>query len=283
MNKNLILSGGLLLLLTLTGITHSVEQEISHNAPSANDLFTLKPYRANYFLPAHYSEKPDRAFFQPLNPNDREGKKIEIEFQISLFFDVWQGLFKENDTVRFAYTQNAYWQAYDKSAYFRDTDYQPELFYQLPMSRQWGDWQWQTTTAGFWHESNGKGGSYERSWNRVFVGFQVANGNFAINFKPWVRLKFSHDYNKDISHYRGHGEIEFLYQTENNQQFMAKSRNDIDSGFSRGYEELAWLFPITGNLRGFIKLTSGYGESISSYNHYDNTAGIGVALSGWQL
>ncbi|GAA4647814.1 hypothetical protein GCM10023116_00760 [Kistimonas scapharcae] len=250
---------------------------------SESDLFILKPYRTNYLLPAHHSQKPNQAFFAPLNPNDRNVKRTEIEFQLSLRFAFAGNLFKPDDTLQFAYTQNSFWQAYDKSAYFRDTDYQPELFYTLPMNHTWGEWVWRSASAGFLHESNGKGGDNEHSWNRVYLDFLLENGNVAISLKPWVRLKITnHDYNKDISHYRGDGELQ-LHYTLNNHQMIFKSRNNLGSLFSRGYEEFTWLFPIHRNLQGMIKLTSGYGESISDYNHYNNTFGFGVAFSHWQL
>lgn len=91
------------------------------------------------------------------------------------------------------------------------------------------------------------------------------------------------DYNPDITHYRGNEEIQFAFQW-GEQNFFLISCNNIGNGFSRGYEDFGWLFPIYSNLKGFIKLVSGYGQSISSYSYYyNNSAGIGFVFSGKAL
>ena len=282
-NFLILVSAGVLLNTSYVSLSAAETTSADVHTDRDAELFILKPYRTNYLFPVHYSQKPNQTFFAPLNPNDKKVKRTEIEFQLSLRFAFAGNILRPDDTVQFAYTQNSFWQAYDESAYFRDTDYQPELFYTLPVNHVWGEWTWRSASIGFLHESNGKGGDNEHSWNRIYLDFLVENGNLAISLRPWLRLKVtSHDYNKDITHYRGDGEMQ-LYYTLGNHQLMLKSRNNLSSLFSRGYEELAWLFPIHRNLQGFIKLTTGYGESISDYNHYNNTFGIGVAFSHWQL
>ncbi|WP_305463554.1 phospholipase A [Photobacterium leiognathi] len=47
---------------------------------------------------------------------------------------------------------------------------------------------------------------------------------------------------------------------------------------SHGYERITWSFPIYKRLRGYMMLESGYGISISDYNHYDNAGGIGFSF-----
>ncbi|MEF1219294.1 phospholipase A, partial [Photobacterium damselae] len=55
-------------------------------------------------------------------------------------------------------------------------------------------------------------------------------------------------------------------------------RNALESGFSRSYEKLTWNFPIYKRLRGYMLVESGYGLSISDYDHYDNGVGMGIAF-----
>ncbi len=264
-----------LLALALPSVDARADEQASAQPSS---LFVLKTYRQNYILPLYYTDPQDQAFFEPANPNKNPLKREGIEFQLSLRVAAAENLLRNHDSLQFAYTQNSFWQAYDKSAYFRDTDYQPELFYTLPLGYRWGNWHLKSISTGFWHESNGRGGDQERSWNRIYLSALVQNGGFSIELKPWTRVRFTgRDYNKDITHYRGDEEITLKYQL-GRQSFRLLSRNNISSGFSRGYEELDWVFPLYKNLAGYLKFTSGYGQSISSYNFYNNSAGVGVTF-----
>jgi phospholipase A1 len=42
-----------------------------------------------------------------------------------------------------------------------------------------------------------------------------------------------------------------------------------------------WSFPIHRNLKGFVQVFSGFGETLIDYNHRQTTFGIGVALVDW--
>lgn len=80
-----------------------------------------------------------------------------------------------------------------------------------------------------------------------------------------------------IAAYNGNEEIQFAFQW-GEQNFFLISRNNIGNGFSRGYGDFGWIFPVYSNLKGFIKLVSGYGQSISSYSYYNNSTGIGFVF-----
>ena len=68
-----------------------------------------------------------------------------------------------NISLDVAYTQLMYWQFYAKSQYFRETDYEPEVFISDNFLKNW------LLNAGAVHESNGRGGELERSWNRAYL------------------------------------------------------------------------------------------------------------------
>jgi phospholipase A1 len=38
------------------------------------------------------------------------------------------------------------------------------------------------------HQSNGRGGSLSRSWNRLFANFVAERGNLALSLNPWYRI-----------------------------------------------------------------------------------------------
>ena len=85
--------------------------------------------------------------------NRYSGAQTEMEFQISAKERLLDSKFY------FGYTQKSFWQAYDfaNSSPFRETDYNPELFYRTGgTSVDFGKWE---MDIGFEHESNGQSGA----------------------------------------------------------------------------------------------------------------------------
>lgn len=247
--------------------------------PAASEQFNLSLYQNNYLLPVYYSDKPFQSYFIPQNPNGGKINQTSLQFQFSLKYGLAENLFSDHDDIFIAYTQRANWQAYDPSAYFSDTQYQPEIFYTLYHNWQKHGFSLNSSSLGFEHQSNGKGGIYERSWNRVYLKFIGQYQNFSYELKPWVRIHFpdSTDYNSDINHYMGYGHIKLNWHI--GQQLLSLTlRNQIESGFARGYQELSWKFTIYKKLQGYLLMQSGYGLTVSTYNHYDNAVGIGISF-----
>ncbi|MEZ8025719.1 phospholipase [Enterovibrio norvegicus] len=243
-----------------------------HAVASIEDLTA---HRDNYFLPFYKEQKVNQARFEALNPNDTPAKDTFIQFQISLKYRLLD-LDNEGDSGRggdglyVAYTQRSNWEAYDSSAYFRDSDYNPELFYRLTFE----NWQ---TSIGFEHQSNGAGGDIEVSWNRAYIDVQYDFEHGFVRFKPWARVG-SVDYNPDIDEFLGYGEVELGWLPTQNNEIKLLARNVFTQDFERGYYNLSWNFPIYQGLRGYVKAETGYGLTISNYNFRDSAYGLGVAF-----
>lgn len=245
---------------------------------SSNNLL-LQQYKDNYVLPFYYTQKLNYPEYQSVIPEDGKLSKYNVNFQISLKYRLASGILNQNDKLYVAYTQRSNWQAYASSAYFRDTEYEPSIFWTLPEKAENNTLGYAGTTVGLVHESNGRGGEQERSWNRAFADFTFEHNNYTLSIKPWLRLDFgAKDYNKDITNYMGYGRVSMNWSVDNKNLISLTVRNALESGFSRGYERITWSFPIYKRLRGYMMLESGYGISISDYNHYDNAGGIGFSF-----
>ena len=249
--------------------------------------FTLMAHKPNYILAGAYnSQGYDATLFQEQYRDPSiEFDDTEAQFQISIKTPLWVGLFDKVD-IYGAYTNRSFWQVYNSglSSPFRETDHEPEIWAQFTPAWEIFGFKNLANSIGFVHQSNGQGGVLSRSWNRVYANFVFARGNFAIGFKPWIRLSegTSNDDNPDITDYLGHYELRAGYKW-NEQVFSVMSRNNLESGFDRGAFEFAWSFPLWKYpyLKGYIQYFRGYGESLIDYNHRVHRIGIGVSLTDW--
>jgi phospholipase A1 len=247
--------------------------------------FSIMSHQANYLLlAAHNFQEWNSELYESASGRTISFDDTEVQFQLSIKTPLAIDLFDKNLDIFGAYTVQSFWQAYnsDISSPFRETNHQPEIWLQ---SRH--DWSLfgiknSVNTFGFVHQSNGQSSSLSRSWNRVYAGILLEKGNFAAQLKPWLRIEESatSDDNPDITDFLGHGEMHLAYK-KGDHVFSLMSRNNLESGFSKGAVELGWSFPLFSYdyIKGYIQYFSGYGESLIDYNSYVNKIGIGVMLT----
>ncbi|MDD1793404.1 phospholipase A [Enterovibrio sp. ZSDZ42] len=225
-------------------------------------------HRDNYLLPYYKESNVNQARFAPLNPNNTRAKDTFVQFQFSVKYQIFEF---DQHGLYMAYTQRSNWEAYDSSAYFRDSSYNPELFYRLNVEM----WQW---SLGAEHESNGAGGNNEVSWNRAY-GEVKRNWEWGyLRFKPWLRVG-SVSYNPTISDYLGFGEVELGWHPTDSQEVKVLIGNLFADDIDRTLYRLSWNFPIYQGLRGYLKAETGYGLTVSNYNFDDSAYGLGFAFN----
>ena len=255
------------------------EQRIEDDA--RRETFTLTARKPNYFLVTSMGT-PNQAPHEFMGSADRLESE-EIKFQLSFQTKMADDLIAGNGDLWFGYTQVAYWQLFNSaiSAPFRETNYEPEVYVAFLTSYRLLGLKLRSVNAGLVHQSNGRADPLSRSWNRVFADFQLTRGDFALSFKPWVRIKEdpAEDNNPDIENYLGRYELRLFYNWRG-QVFSAMLRNVLDSEH-RLNSELAWSFPISRRLRGLVQWYNGYGENLIDYNFNTHRIGVGVLLTDW--
>ena len=251
--------------------------------------YDVSLYAPNYFLFGRYTNDLNTAPFDPLVGGGvlapgTELDSTEAAFQLSFKFRLWT-----TDDRRWgawaAYTQQSQWQLYNDSGNasrpFRETNYMPELILSYKPGLEWGGLQWNLLNLAFNHQSNGRSDTLSRSWNRLIASFGVESGNLGLMGRLWWRLPESSDSddNPTISDYYGWGDLSAIYKWRG-QSFSGTIRGNPSTG--KGAAQLTWTTqPLLGPLRGYVKLFSGYGESLIDYNWNQTTFGIGVALNDW--
>jgi phospholipase A1 len=271
-----------------------VAEQVQSQQPSAIDKrlnpettpFTLMAHKPNYILFGAYNfEGYDATLYQDQfdDPSIDFGD-VEAQFQISVKLPILVDVFDKVD-VYGAYTNLSFWQLYETdSSPFRETNHEPEAWVQFNSNWKFAGFTNSANLFGIVHQSNGRGGVLSRSWNRIFANFLVERESLALSFKPWYRIPEddSSDDNPDITDYLGHYEIRAAYKWKEH-VFSAMSRNNLESGFTKGAVELSWSFPLWNYpyLKGYIQYFNGYGESLIDYDRRVNKIGIGVSLTDW--
>jgi len=222
-------------------------------------------------------------FMVPLSWSENyDGEQSEVIFQLSAKHRVFGSRFY------LAYSQISFWQAYDKSnsSPFRDTNYNPEVFYRFA-ERRLGDGLL-GMDAGFEHQSNGRLVGDSRSWNLLYAAPYWRSRNWLIYAKARYRIPESEketpdsavgDDNPDITEYLGYSDIHVVRTFRRGQQLRLLVRGYI--GRSRGLIEATFSVPVPGDSASYfcLKASEGYGESLLDYNRSNTRVSLGIMFN----
>ena len=266
------------LLQTLTPVerTALASRAVQENKVE-NNPYSLLLYKPTYIMPFYYTQMPYQTIYNGQTPDNQTVMNTEFKAQLSFQVPILQSMLKKGDRLAMAYTQDSFWQVYAESQYFRETNYEPELFFRRMESNQL-TWQ-----VGFVHQSNGRGGDYERSWNRLYGKMIYSGSNWLIDFNTWALVLkdvSSNLHNPNIADYMGNSDTTLSYKFGPT-TLSLMTRNNLQSSFKRGTEQLTFSFPLQGHFHGFVFAFSGYGQSLIEYDHYTNAFGMGIAFNDW--
>ena len=244
-------------------------------------------HKPNYILPLTWVDTPNP---RPNSPRlGRSGydyglENEETKYQISFKIPLLTGIFDEQTTLWFGYTQQSFWQVYNQedSAPFRETNYEPEIFFRQRLDWNVGPGTLNGVTLGFNHESNGQSEPRSRSWNRIISTVAYSYDRWLFMVEPWYRIpeQKGDDDNADIEKYLGYASYNAVYKLSDNRTLSVKLFNNLRST-NRTSVELGFSFPMGSTLKGFVQVYSGYGESMIDYNHRIDRVGIGIILNDW--
>jgi len=251
-----------------------LEEKIKKEKEAVNNPLSVILYRPTYVLPYYYTQSPYRAIYetpQGLPPGNQKIMRNEFKAQMSFLVPVFPHMFHNpNWAINAAYTQLMYWQVYARSQYFRETNYEPEVFFEDHFHRNW------LLRVGLNHQSNGRGGMLERSWNRAIASLQVAGENWLVGIRTWSILSQGEDTPK-IGHYLGYENVFFSYKIYN--LIASLKLQNIESGLHRGSYEVTLSYPLLKHISLFGQYFNGYGQSLVEYDHRTQAAGIGIAFN----
>lgn len=245
-------------------------------------VFKFRPHHDNYLI-ATYNTSPNNGPYLPfrsLTPNSGGLSRNELAFQIGFKLKVLENVANSPLDLWFGYTQRSFWQAsnHDASSPFRETDYQPEVMAITPLNFRLLGLRARFAGVGFVHQSNGQASTLSRSWNRMYAQAGFERGDFSLVARVWQRINEPRatDDNPDIVDYMGRGDLEGTYR-KNGHEFSVLARHNFNT--DKGAVQLGWAFPLQSNLKGYLRLFSGYGYSLIDYNTYQRVIGLGVQIN----
>ena len=272
----------------------AIDKRQAREKVSQKNRNVITPHKRNYILPLSYVSNPNARPFDYLQPTTEQpvGEQIdnlEAKYQISIKVPLFDDFDDQDQAIFFGFTLQSYWQGYNKdiSSPFRETNYEPELFWINYLDQEhvlWGDEM--AIVLGISHQSNGRSLANSRSWNRIYANFIWENEGVVFSFKPWYRIPEDRkkdpldsrgDDNPDIYKYMGYFEFSGVYRYHDN-EFSFMTRNNLNSD-NRGAIQLDWSFPLWGRVRGYAQYFNGYGESLIDYNTDIERVGVGILLT----
>jgi phospholipase A1 len=250
-------------------------------------VFNFVGYRPNYILPVHLTSRLNAAPQSPTQARvDLTGyRKVEAKIQLSLRTKIVQSLVLPNADLWFGFTQQSLWQVWntDASSPFRNTDYEPELIYVVPVPQALrGGWQWRFASLALAHQSNGQADPLSRSWNRVWLGAGIERGDVSLQARVLRRIQepLADDNNPDLTDYRGRSELQLSW-TPGLATASLHYRNSLRR-LDRGSLQFEWTYPVYNDqpngLRWYVQAFTGYGETLTDYNFRQSSLGFGLTF-----
>ena len=267
-----------------------VLERIERERAAQDNRSVLLAHKRNYILPLTYANSPNDDIFETGSRDFGEDlDNLEMQFQLSLKAPIAEGLFTEQDALFFGFTVRAFWQAYNKdiSAPFRETNYEPEIYWATPVPWKILGGDASFVALGLSHQSNGRSQLFSRSWNRLYAGIAWERWRYVFALKVWWRipedekddpLDAEGDDNPDIEDYLGNFEFTTAYR-RNDYEVSVMLRNNLDSEDNRGAIQVDWTFPMHRRFRGYVQFFNGYGESLIDYDAHIERIGVGILLS----
>ena len=223
-------------------------------------------YRDNYFVTG-----------VPLNKEITK-KTADAAFQISIRHRITKSILPFKTFAYLTYTQKSFWDIYDESSPFRDSNYNPGLGLGKYLFRDN-----KLTGAAFvqiMHESNGRDGNDSRSWNYLSLSAKYyLNARLSLYGETWLPYTAFGKNSDNLIDYKGFFCLSTNYINHDQKWWLSA---DIlpRKGFVNINTTLTAAFLISerANQHLFVRFFQGYGESQIDYNKYTINVRIGICI-----
>ena len=250
----------------------------------------------NDIIPGFTSYKPVYFIFGSGTEYSDDLVKVGFSFKYDFLSEFKTGIY-------IAYAQTMFWDFWGESGPFKEINFSPELFLRFESGNNFisdvniplldyiqGGWE---------HRSNGKDGEFSRGWDRIYGELQLKLGRtFYIKAaaKYFYYLDtdflngslFSLSDNPDIENYTSNFEFRFTIGYKDMPIFFIPHKIVISAGpgggknqfdFEKGWQQADIYFgKLIGDVRAYVQVWNGYGQSVLDYNQSSFSAHFGIAI-----
>lgn len=250
-------SWSLFILFLLIFISYSAHAQLDISKDSIEFSIRKSPafsiYKDNYVISGTtLNEKPTK-------------ENSDIKFQFSFKQRIQNRPVFWGSYLYFTYTQKSFWDAYQESSPFAETNYNPGLLLIKPFYK---DNQFTGVAAlSVEHESNGRDSIYSRSWN--FIGAKYTHyfsDRLYGSFKLMIPVQRSSD-NGDLNRYIGHSELQLSWDIKKEKLILDLLGRKTAEWNSRASLMTSLSFKPSDkrNLYFTLQWWHGYAESLVDY------------------
>ena len=262
-----------------------LDKRLTADKFSNENPFSISQHRRNYLLPITHISNPNTIGDTELNSENVDN--LEAKFQISMKIPLYLQA-ADVSGLYFGFTATSYWQVYNDavSKPFRETNYEPEIFYQWQADVSVLGYRFNAIQLGFNHQSNGQSGLRSRSWNRIIGTALFSDEDSVYYIKSWLRVPEDEkvdindptgDDNPDIHDF--YGRVELGYGAKfGSVDLLIKLRNNLKLSDNRGGVEFNLTYPINKRYDLLFQYFNGYGDSLIDYNRSQQRVGLGIQL-----
>lgn len=219
----------------------------------------------------------DNYFITGTTINDSpDSENSDAKYQLGFKQIITRDLLPFNSYLFFTYRQLSFWDIYQDSFPFRETNYNPSLgvghlIFNSDDRIKGGLW------FAFEHESNGRSGAESRSWNYFSLKYYKAfSDKFHGSVETWVPIG-SKDGNQDLLEYIGYGELTTIWRPLEILFIEGVFRKAIRTDW-RGSAQISVNLRYSKKTNQFFYLQYfvGQGESLIDYQRNSNFLRIGI-------
>lgn len=212
----------------------------------------------------------------PLNKSVTR-KTADAFFQFSIRHRVTRSVLPFNSFLYITYSQKSFWDIYDESSPFSDTNYNPGIGigrYVIKDNKLKG-----AMMISLEHESNGKAGEDSRSWNYINLSAKYFY-NMRLSAKAQIYLPYVDGVNnKDLLRYKGYGIFSVNYIDKENLWWFSLNIIPRDKIINPNlHTSLSFRVSKISNQYLTLDYYAGYGEGLLNYKKYTNQVRIGFTI-----
>jgi outer membrane phospholipase A len=216
--------------------------------------------------------------------------QFSLKYQVFAFTNHWA---RPSTNFYLAYTQTSFWDLLSSDPSFYDTSYKPSAFFYFPDLLDAGnknpirlDLQ-----AGLEHESNGRGGTGERSLYTTYLQpsitfVQPCGLQLSLCPRAWAYVINLSKNNPDIASYRGYADLlgTLSWKSPHNPDQYYKLAATYGMGDDGGHSSLKLDLSVTVlpwirfTPRIHVQYFTGYGQTLRQYNARSHGLRAGISL-----